>query len=113
MAIRPKRYESRGGRKIRAVKVTERNYEELSRWAVANGTNVIKSAPTHTESPEGDISNHRIRLHLAHKGIRVARVGDYLLHILEDDLSLADGTLHVMKGYVFESPGKYTEIKKV
>lgn len=112
MSVRPKRYESRGGRKVRAIKVTERNYKELINWIGRNATNVKMetSSATVTVTRTGEDVNPRLRLHIWHKGIRVARVGDYVFHVLNDDLSLTDGALYLLKGEDFEE--KYTEIKK-
>jgi hypothetical protein len=111
MAVRPKRYESKGGRKIRAVKVTERNYDDLAGWIGRNATN-LKANPVAVVklSATGDETDHRVKLHLSGLGIRVARVGDYVAHVLEDDLTLTNGNLFIIKGDIFE--GKYTEIKK-
>lgn len=111
MAVRPKRYISKGGRKVRAIKVTEKNYNDLPGWIDRNSTN-LRAEPIAIVkiSATGDESEHRVRLHLQGKGIRVARVGDYLLHVLEDDLRLTDATIYVVKGDVFED--KYIELKK-
>lgn len=110
MAVRTKRYQSRGGNKVRAIKVTERNYNDLPAWLDRNSKN-LKAAPVAVVniSETGDESNHRIRLHIAGKGIRVVRVGDYVFHVLNDDLSLSDPNLYILKGDDFES--KYAEIK--
>jgi len=112
MAVRPKRYESRGGNKVRAIKVTERNVVDLINWIGRNATNVKmeNSQAVIKVAAGGDESNHRVRLHIVGKGIRVARVGDYVFHVLNDDLSLSDGSLYILQGDIFED--KYTEIKK-
>lgn len=112
MAIRTKRFISRGGNKVRAVKITEKNYHELAIW-IGNNANNLKAGPIAIEkvSARGDISEQRIKLHILGKGIRVPRVGDYVFHVLEDDLKLTDGRIRVMKGSDFEF--KYDELKVV
>lgn len=112
MAIRTKKYESNGGRNVRAVKVTERNFQDLVGWVIRNSENVNpnKSVASAHVNKRGDVSNQRLRLHIDGKGVRVARVGDYVFHELADNGKPLDGILYILKGDVFED--KYTEIKK-
>lgn len=107
MPIRTKKYISRGGRKVRAVKVTEKNYLELAKWA-SKAPNVRTSTNVEKILPSGDIVGHRVKLHLEHVGIRSVPVGDYLvLHVFED--GRVDKDLQVSRASLFNE--KFAEDK--
>lgn len=87
MAIKTQKYKAiskASGQKIRAVRVTERNYLELAKWAgkapnIISATNLEKIVDGH------DITDQRVRLHVAGLGVRVVRVGDYIFKNVTDE----------------------------
>jgi hypothetical protein len=115
MAVRPKRYISQGGRVVSAVKLTEANYNDAADWANNNSVNLTAGTESIVKlSATGDESNHRVRLRIKGKGIRVARVGDYIAYVVADNgkgrFIPVDKHVFILKGKIFED--KYTEIKK-
>jgi len=82
MAIKTRKLKG-GDKYTRGVRVTEKNYVELTGWAskyAKNATAVVHVAAN------GDESDHKIQLHIPHLGIRVARVGDVLVLVEGEDL---------------------------
>lgn len=86
MAIRTKEYRftAGGNRRVRAIRVTEKNLAELVAYVNRNGGEALGLADTHPET--GDVTNHKIRIkqmnHTASgskRDWRVARVGDFIV----------------------------------
>jgi hypothetical protein len=72
--------------KIRAIKVTERNYVSAKDWA-GKWTDAEASIKV---GPQGDVTNHKVRVKTK-KGWRVAKPGDYIVKFANE----ADGGLHI------------------
>lgn len=73
--VRPKKYVSAGGRIVRGIKVTEKNYAEIVNWIDAKGGTA--EAIVDVAAKTGDLSGHRVKIRTP-KGIRVARVGEWV-----------------------------------
>jgi len=90
MAIRTKKYISKGGRVIKGVKVNEKNIVDVANWAAK-----VKSGVARVKiSKSGDESNHRVAVGTP-RGIRVAHVGDFVVF---DEETF---TINVVKGDLF------------
>ena len=86
--VRPKKYVSQGGRLVRAIEVTEKNYVQVHNWIEKHlpGKSSAIQNVSKTPGADGktfDVSNHRVRVHTP-KGIRVAKVGEHVVGELND-----------------------------
>lgn len=90
--VTTKLYKDNAGETTKAVQVTEKNVVGLGSWV--NGDAIIKY------NRKGEASDHRVKLQTV-KGIRVARVGDY---IVRGDTRLK--TFYVVKKDDFEARWK-------
>ena len=93
MAIRTKAYRSKAGgnREVRAVRISEKNWEELAAYIDRNGG--IANASAYV-TKDGDLLNHTIRVYQQNpntkwkgRGWRVARVGDWIVKNEEGEFS--------------------------
>lgn len=85
MAIRTRKYihTAGGTREVRAIRITEKNYIEISNYINRNGGVAVASEYV---SPDGDRYSHKIRIrqlnHLKNRtkrDWRVARPGDFIV----------------------------------
>ena len=91
------------GETVRAIKVTEKNYQNVAKWADSYsdtfGEAVVKI------DKNGDESQHRVRVYTK-KGWRVTRVGEYVIrHGVRDPKPATGKRLVDYSGYNF-SVGK-------
>jgi hypothetical protein len=93
--VKTKNYKDNAGETTKAVQVTEKNVVGLGNWT--NSDVIIKY------NKKGEASQHRVRVETP-KGLRVAKVGDY---IVRGDTRLK--TFYVVKKDVFE--GRWTLTK--
>ena len=82
ITIRPKKYISHGGRLVKAIKVTEKNYVQVFNWVDKFNARENNAALSHV-ADDGDVSRQRVRVHTP-KGIRVANVGEWVTGELND-----------------------------
>jgi uncharacterized Zn-binding protein involved in type VI secretion len=90
--VNTKTYKDNAGETTKAVQVTEKNFVGLGDWT--NGDAIVKY------NKKGEGSDHRVKLQTV-KGVRVARVGDY---IVRGDTRLK--TFYVVKKDDFEGRWK-------
>lgn len=102
MAIRTKeyRFKAGGNRRVRALRITEKNYVELSAYINRNGG---ESEALDLRLDNGDLVNQRIRIkqmnHMpkgSKRDWRLARVGDFIV-------KYEDGSFARVKDDVFEA----------
>jgi len=93
--VKTKNYKDNAGETTKAVQVTEKNLVGLGNWT--NGEALLEI------TKKGEERNHRVRVETP-KGIRVAKVGDY---IVRGDTRLK--TFYVVKKDIFE--GRWTLTK--
>lgn len=105
MAVSHKKFRNAAGEEVRAIRVTERNYINVMNWVSDTKSNHDhKAVAIEHVSKDGDVSNQRIKLHVHGVGIRVARVGDWIIRTAKDGV-----------GYVFkvgkdEFPANYKQV---
>lgn len=103
MAIRTKAYrgKGRGGIAVRAIRITESNFLELTNYIARNGGEAIASSYI---APNGDELNHKIRIRQevptktrkSKRDWRVARPGDFIV-------KYEDGSFARVKDDIFEA----------
>lgn len=86
MAIRTKEYRftAGGNRRVRGIRITEKNLIEIVNYIVRNGGEAVASSYV---TPSGDVVNHKIRIKQVNYGKlgkakrdwRVARPGDFIV----------------------------------
>lgn len=89
MAVSHKKFRNADGKEVRAIRVTERNYSNVGNWVdetkTTYDTKVISKV--HVDK-SGDLSDHRISLRVPNQGIRVARVGDWIVRDAKEGVGI-------------------------
>lgn len=93
MAIRTKeyRFKAGGNRRVRAIRITEKNFIEISSYINRNGG---QAEALWLTLKSGDVANHRIRIkqmnHMpkgSKRDWRLARVGDFIVKYEDDSFA--------------------------
>ena len=101
MSVKHLKYTNRvTGETVRAIKVTERNYQKVAEWADSYSDTFGEALET-VSLKTGDVSNHRVKIYTK-KGWRVAKVGEYVVRHGKRDPRPATGNRKVdWSGYDF------------